>query len=117
MAYVVSLVDCNNFYVSCERVFDPKLEGRSVVVLSNNDGVIISRSNEAKALGIGMAVPFFKVRRLIQANDVQVFSANFSLYGDMSQRVMSTLSQFTPDMEIYSIDRPFWIFRASRGWT
>lgn len=115
MAYVVSLVDCNNFYVSCERVFDPKLEGRSVVVLSNNDGVIISRSNEAKALGIGMAVPFFKIRRLIEANDVQVFSANFPLYGDMSQRVMNTLSQFTPDMEIYSIDEAFLDFSGFKG--
>lgn len=104
---MVALVDCNNFYVSCERVFDPQLEGRPVVVLSNNDGVIISRSNEAKALGIGMAVPFFKVRQIIERKKVQVFSANFTLYGDMSQRVMDTLSQFTPEMEIYSIDEAF----------
>lgn len=115
MENVVALVDCNNFYVSCERVFDPKLEGRPVVVLSNNDGVIISRSNEAKALGIGMAVPFFKIHRLIEENDVQVFSANFPLYGDMSQRVMSTLSQFTPDMEIYSIDEAFLDFSGFKG--
>lgn len=107
MDNVVALVDCNNFYVSCERVFNPKLEARPVVVLSNNDGVIISRSNEAKALGIGMAVPFFKVQRLIQEHDVLVYSANFALYGDMSRRVMTALSQFSPGMEVYSIDEAF----------
>lgn len=115
MAYRVALVDCNNFYVSCERVFDPKLEGRPVVVLSNNDGVIISRSNEAKLLGIGMAVPFFKVRPIIERYDVQTFSANFALYGDMSQRVMGTLSQFSPEMEIYSIDEAFLDLSGFKG--
>jgi len=102
-----ALVDCNNFYVSCERVFNPGLEGKPVVVLSNNDGCIISRSNEAKALGIKMAVPFFEVRNLIQKANVQVYSANFTLYGDMSRRVIGTLAQFTPEREIYSIDEVF----------
>lgn len=102
-----ALVDCNNFYVSCERVFNPKLEGQPVVVLSNNDGCIISRSNEAKALGIKMAVPFFEVRELVQKAGVQVYSANFTLYGDMSHRVINTLAQFTPQCEVYSIDEVF----------
>lgn len=101
------LIDCNNFFVSCERVFQPQLNGRPVVVLSNNDGCIISRSNEAKALGIKMAVPFFKVRRLIEENDVAVFSTNFTLYGDMSDRVMAILSGLVPEMEIYSVDEAF----------
>lgn len=107
MPSFVALVDCNNFYVSCERVFDPGLSGKPVVVLSNNDGVIISRSNEAKALGIRMAVPFYKVRGLIEQHNVLSYSANFTLYGDMSRRVMTVLSQFTPEMEIYSIDEAF----------
>ncbi|HLG94580.1 MAG TPA: Y-family DNA polymerase [candidate division Zixibacteria bacterium] len=102
-----ALVDCNNFYVSCERVFNPKLEGRPVVVLSNNDGCIISRSNEAKALGIKMAVPFFEVRELIKKAGVEVYSANFTLYGDISRRVINTLAQFTPEYEVYSIDEVF----------
>ncbi len=104
---VFALVDCNNFYVSCERVFNPKLEGRPVVVLSNNDGCIISRSNEAKALGIKMAVPFFEVRDLIQKAGVQIYSANFTLYSDISRRVIDTLAQFTPEYEVYSIDEVF----------
>src|SRR5438132_351123 len=107
MPPVFALVDCNNFYVSCERVFNPKLEGRPVVVLSNNDGIVVARSNEAKALGIGMGVPEFQIRRLIRAHDVQVFSSNYVLYGDMSQRVMETLTQFTPNLEVYSIDEAF----------
>jgi len=102
-----ALVDCNNFYVSCERVFDPKLEGKPVVVLSNNDGIVVARSNEAKALGIGMGVPEFQIRHLIRRHDVQVFSSNYTLYGDMSQRVMETLAQFTPNLEVYSIDEAF----------
>jgi DNA polymerase V len=102
-----ALVDCNNFYASCERVFDPKLDGKPVVVLSNNDGIVVARSNEAKALGIGMGVPEFQIRRLIRAHDVQVFSSNYTLYGDMSQRVMDTLAQFTPNVEVYSIDEAF----------
>lgn len=102
-----ALVDCNNFYASCERVFDPKLEGKPVVVLSNNDGIVVARSNEAKALGIKMGVPEFQIRHLIRRHDVQVFSSNYVLYGDMSQRVMETLGQFTPSLEVYSIDEAF----------
>ena len=102
-----ALVDCNNFYASCERVFDPKLEGKPVVVLSNNDGIVVARSNEAKALGIRMGVPEFQIRHLIRRHDVQVFSSNYVLYGDMSQRVMDTLAQFSPSLEVYSIDEAF----------
>lgn len=104
---LIALVDCNNFYASCERVFDPKLEGKPVVVLSNNDGIVVARSNEAKALGIGMGVPEFQIRHLIRHHDVQVFSSNYVLYGDMSQRVMETLALFTTDLEVYSIDEAF----------
>lgn len=107
MAPRLALVDCNNFYVSCERVFQPSLEGRPVVVLSNNDGCVIARSNEAKALGIAMGSPEFTIRKLLTAHRVQVLSSNYTLYGDMSRRVMETLGQFTPDMEIYSIDEAF----------
>jgi DNA polymerase V len=107
MAPVFALVDCNNFYASCERVFNPKLTHKPVVVLSNNDGCVVARSNEAKALGIGMGVPEFQVRPLLRAHDVQVLSSNYALYGDMSQRVMDTLEQFCPDLEIYSIDEAF----------
>ena len=101
------LCDCNNFYASCERVFRPDLVGRPVVVLSNNDGCIIARSNEAKALGIGMGQPFYQVRPLIERGQVAVFSANFALYGDMSRRVMATLRTLVPSVEVYSIDGPF----------
>lgn len=104
---IFALVDCNSFYVSCERVFDPVVRFKPVVVLSNNDGCAISRSNEAKAVGIAMGAPIFKCRDIVQQHDVKVFSANFVLYGDMSGRVMSVLSQFTPNMEIYSIDEAF----------
>jgi DNA polymerase V len=104
---LVALVDANNFYVSCERVFRPDLERRPVIVLSNNDGCIISRSNEAKALGIGMAVPFFKVRDLVRQGKVTVFSSNYPLYGDMSRRMNETLMAFSPDIEPYSIDESF----------
>ncbi|MFZ2148150.1 MAG: Y-family DNA polymerase [Sedimentisphaerales bacterium] len=104
---IFALVDCNNFYVSCERVFSPKLEGRPVVVLSNNDGCVVARSNEVKALGIGMGVPAFEVEEIIRKNGVEVFSSNYALYADMSSRVMETLSTFTPDMEVYSIDEAF----------
>ena len=104
---VFALVDCNNFYASCERVFNPRLNGQPVIVLSNNDGCVVARSNEAKALGIGMGVPEFMVREIIRAHQVQVFSSNYALYGDMSQRVMETLQQFCPDLEIYSIDEAF----------
>jgi DNA polymerase V len=102
-----ALVDCNNFYASCERVFNPKLIGRPIVVLSNNDGCIITRSAEAKALGIKMGEPYFKAKKVIQKNNVKVFSSNYSLYGDISQRVMETLSSFSPEIEIYSIDEAF----------
>jgi len=102
-----ALIDCNNFYVSCERVFQPKLRNKPVVVLSNNDGCVVARSNEAKALGIGMGVPVFKVRDLIQSHDIQVFSSNYALYADMSHRVMETLEPFSPEIEIYSIDESF----------
>lgn len=102
-----ALVDCNNFYVSCERVFKPHLQGKPVVVLSNNDGCIISRSEEAKALGIGMASPEFKIRPLLKENNVHVFSSNYSLYGDLSDRVMGILELFTPNVEKYSIDEAF----------
>ena len=104
---IFALVDCNNFYASCERVFSPKLEGRPVVVLSNNDGCVVARSNEAKALGIGMGVPAFEVEEIMRKNSVEVFSSNYALYADMSSRVMQTLSAFAPDIEIYSIDEAF----------
>jgi len=99
--------DCNNFYVSCERVFNPKLAQKPVVVLSNNDGCVVARSNEAKALGIKMGVPAFKISNLIKTHKIQTFSSNYALYGDMSQRIMNTLAGFTPDIEIYSIDEAF----------
>lgn len=102
-----ALVDCNNFYVSCERVFRPDLNGHPVVVLSNNDGCAISRSNEAKAIGIPMGAPAFEYEELFNQHKVKVFSANFALYGDMSQRVMNILSEFCPEQEIYSIDEAF----------
>jgi len=103
----IALVDCNSFYVSCETLFNPKLKNKPVVVLSNNDGCIISRSNEAKALGIKMGEPYFKEKDIIVKNNVQVFSSNYSLYGDMSRRVMRTLKRFNSDIEIYSIDEAF----------
>jgi len=102
-----ALIDCNNFYASCERVFQPKWQGKPVVVLSNNDGCIISRSEEAKALGIGMAVPEFKIRDMLRENGVGVFSSNYSLYGDLSQRVMGIMKMFSPNVEEYSIDEAF----------
>lgn len=102
-----ALVDCNNFYASCERVFQPWLNGVPVVVLSNNDGCVIARSNEAKALGIKMGAPAFEIEELVRKNKVNVFSSNYVLYGDMSRRVMSILSQFTPEIEVYSIDEAF----------
>ncbi|MBN1863533.1 MAG: DNA polymerase V subunit UmuC, partial [Victivallales bacterium] len=109
------LVDCNNFYVSCERLFRPSLEGCPVVVLSNNDGCVIARSNEAKALGIAMGVPYFKTRELIERNGVAVFSSNYALYGDMSSRVMDTISRLVPSLDVYSIDEAFVDFSNQRG--
>ncbi|OFX58738.1 MAG: SOS mutagenesis and repair protein UmuC [Bacteroidetes bacterium GWA2_30_7] len=102
-----ALVDCNNFYASCERVFRPELNGKPIVVLSNNDGCVIARSNEAKALGIQMGAPAFKHKDIFLKNNVHVFSSNYALYGDMSKRVMNTLMKFCPDFEIYSIDEAF----------
>lgn len=104
---VFALADCNNFYVSCERVFDPKLVDKPVIVLSNNDGCAVARSNEAKALGIKMGSPFFKIKHIIDSKKINVLSSNYALYGDMSNRVMQTLATFTPSIEIYSIDEAF----------
>lgn len=102
-----ALVDCNNFYASCERVFRPYLIGKPIVVLSNNDGCVIARSNEAKALGIPMGANAFEYEKMFKEQQVEVFSSNYPLYGDMSRRVMNILSTFCPDMEIYSIDEAF----------
>lgn len=102
-----ALVDCNNFYASCERVFQPKFNGKPVAILSNNDGCVISRSNEAKAVGIPMGAPIFKIKDLVREKKVAVFSSNYPLYGDLSNRVMAILGQFTPNLEIYSIDEAF----------
>jgi len=104
---VYALVDCNNFFVSCERVFDSRLEGKPVIVLSNNDGCAIARSNEAKAIGIGMGANFFEIEDIVKKYDVQVFSTNFVLYADMSLRVKGLLSKFCPTIEDYSIDESF----------
>jgi DNA polymerase V len=102
-----ALADCHNVYVSCERVFRPSLEGRPVVVLSNNDGCIIARSDEAKALGFAMGDPYHLNRDKLTSHDVEVFSSNYALYGDMSRRVMDTLADHTPEIELYSIDEAF----------
>ncbi len=104
---MVGLVDCNNFFVSCERVFNPSLRDRPVVVLSNNDGCVIARSNEAKALGLKMGDPLFKVRDLLESNNVAVFSSNYALYGDLSRRVMTLLAELSPSISQYSIDECF----------
>lgn len=112
-----ALVDCNNFYASCERVFNPNLREKPVVVLSNNDGCVIARSNEAKAVGIPMGAPAFQYQSLFEQQNVHVFSANFALYGDMSMRVMQILSGFAPDIEIYSIDEAFLDFSGFRSET
>lgn len=102
-----ALADCNNFFVSCERVFNPGLNGRPVIVLSNNDGCAVSRSNEAKKLGVKMGVPVFQIRELVQKHQIAVFSSNFVLYGDMSRRVQETLRAYAPAIELYSIDEAF----------
>ena len=104
---MIALADCNNFYCSCERVFNPALRATPVVVLSNNDGCVVARSNEAKALGIPMGIPFYQARELIEKNGVAVFSSNYNLYGDMSRRVMTLLAEFTPTLMPYSIDEAF----------
>lgn len=104
---VFALVDCNNFYASCERLFNPKLEKKPVIVLSNNDGCVIARSNEAKAIGIKMGAPAFEFKELITKHRVHVFSSNYALYGDISNRIMSTLYELAPDVEVYSVDEAF----------
>ena len=103
----LALVDCNNFYASCERVFQPQLRGKPVVVLSNNDGCVIARSNEAKALGVETGAPWHLQKARFARLGVVVRSSNYTLYGDMSARVMRVLADFSPDLEIYSIDEAF----------
>lgn len=107
-----ALIDCNNFYASCQRVFEPHLIGKPVVVLSNNDGCVIARSNEAKALGIPMGAPAFEYKKIFENNNVYVYSSNYALYGDMSSRVMNLLATFSPDIEVYSIDEAFLKFQG-----
>ena len=107
MASCFGLLDCNNFYVSCERVFEPALQGQPVVVLSNNDGCVIARSDEAKALGIPMGMPAFQLEQQFPSHTIEIYSSNYALYGDMSERVMQVLAQFTPEVESYSIDEAF----------
>lgn len=107
IAQMFALIDCNNFYASCERVFRPDLVGKPICVLSNNDGCVIARSNEARAIGVPMAAPLFEWKKFFDQNGVHVFSGNFSLYGDMSNRVMTILGDFSPEMEVYSIDEIF----------
>jgi len=104
---VVALVDCNNFYASCERVFNPKLRDKPIVVLSNNDGCVVARSSEVKALGVPLGKPVFQIEDIIRKHDIRVFSSNYALYGDLSQRVMQTLAGFAPEIEVYSIDEAF----------
>lgn len=104
---LIALVDCNNFYCSCERVFRPDLIGKPIAVLSNNDGCIVARSQEVKDLGIKMGVPLFQVQQLVKQHQIQLFSSNYTLYADMSHRVMTILEEFTPRMEVYSIDEAF----------
>ncbi|WP_242674827.1 Y-family DNA polymerase [Niastella populi] len=107
MKKMIALVDCNNFYASCERLFQPGLQNKPIVVLSNNDGCVIARSDEARALGIEMGAPSFLIESLLQQHNVSVFSSNYTLYGDLSDRVMTTLSQYTDRLEVYSIDEAF----------
>jgi len=103
----IAIVDCNNFYASCERVFNPKLNDKPVVVLSNNDGCVIARSQEVKDLGIPMGIPIFKIRHLVEIHNIQIFSSNFALYGDISNRIMNIIRSGNPDIEVYSIDEAF----------
>lgn len=107
-----ALVDCNNFYASCQRAFEPHLRNKPVVILSNNDGCVIARSNEAKALGIPMGAPAFEYKTLFEQNNVSVYSSNYALYGDMSSRVMNILARYSPEIEIYSIDEAFLKFKG-----
>jgi DNA polymerase V len=112
MAVLFALIDCNNFYVSCERLFQPMLQGKPVVVLSNNDSCVIARSDEAKALGIPMGLPAIQLADRLKEHPIEVYSSNYTLYGDLSARVMTTLTQWTPDVEVYSIDEAFLTFSA-----
>ena len=116
MKKIFALVDCNNFYASCERLFRPELNGKPVIVLSNNDGCIVARSNEAKALGMPMGAPLFKVKHLIARHKIHVFSSNYALYGDLSHRVMDVLRQMEPDVEVYSIDEAFIALPVTKVW-
>ena len=104
---IIALVDCNSFYVSCERLFNPKISQSPVVVLSNNDGCVIARSAEAKKIGIKMGEPYFKIKNIVTVNNVQVFSSNYALYGDISRRIMTILKNLFPIIEYYSIDEAF----------
>lgn len=104
---MVGLVDCNNFFASCERVFNPSLNGRPIVVLSNNDGCVIARNEEVKKLGVKMGVPFYQIKDLIKKENIAVFSSNYILYGDLSRHVMSILADQVPEIDIYSIDEVF----------
>lgn len=109
-----ALVDCNNFFVSCERAFQPELEGRPVVVLSNNDGCVVARSNESKAMGVKMGTPFFKIRYLVEQGRLVVRSSNYTLYGDLSARVMSLLAETAPGWKSIQLTRPTWTWTVSR---
>ena len=117
MQRAIALIDCNNFYVSCERLFQPKLEGKPVVVLSNNDGCVVSRSQEVKDLGISMAVPWFQLKDIAKRHGIIALSSNYTLYADISNRVMRLLSQYSPDQEIYSIDESFLDLTGMGGMT
>ena len=110
-----ALIDCNNFYASCQRVFRPDLKNKPIIVLSNNDGCVIARSNEAKTIGIKMGQPFFECKSLIDKHSIEVFSSNFALYGDMSHRVFSLAKEYFPMMEIYSIDEAFFYFEETKN--
>ena len=107
-----ALVDCNNFYASCQRVFEPHLRNKPIVILSNNDGCVIARSNEAKALNIPMGAPAFEYKKVFEENNVFVYSSNYALYGDMSSRVMNILATYSPEIEVYSIDEAFLKFKG-----
>src|SRR5690606_7107590 len=109
---MIALVDCNNFYASCERVFNPTLRNKPIVVLSNNDGCVVARSNESKALGIPMGAAAFEYQQVFEKHDVKVFSSNYALYGDMSNRVTTILRSYTPTIEVYSIDESFLYFNG-----
>jgi DNA polymerase V len=115
MTKIFALADCNNFYASCERVFNPKLENQPIIVLSNNDGCVVARSNEAKVLGVKMGVPFFQCKELIEKHNIHYFSSNYKVYGDMSGRVMGTLATMVEDISVYSIDEAFMDFSDEKN--